>query len=99
MRKRRWWAKDHKVWTVDQWKGVIWSDESWFTVLVNDVFGQIIRKRESTKKSTIARLFRHSVMDWSAVSGLANIVKKIKILDTNSFKLLIFTSLKRVIVA
>ena len=30
------WAKDHKDWTIDQWKNVIWSDESWFNLFHND---------------------------------------------------------------
>ncbi|MDQ9577982.1 hypothetical protein, partial [Serratia marcescens] len=28
MQKRFVWAKKHKEWTLDQWKSVLWSDES-----------------------------------------------------------------------
>ena len=30
------WAKNHRTWTVDDWKNVIWSDESKFNVLNSD---------------------------------------------------------------
>ena len=33
-KKRLAWAKKHKQWTLDQWKSVLWSDESEF-----DIFG------------------------------------------------------------
>ena len=29
-------AKDHKDWTVEQWKHVLWSDESRYTLFQND---------------------------------------------------------------
>jgi hypothetical protein len=31
-RRKRWWD-DHKTWTSDEWKYVIWSDELSFTLL------------------------------------------------------------------
>ncbi|CAJ0957905.1 unnamed protein product [Ranitomeya imitator] len=30
--KRLFWAKEHKEWTLDQWKSVLWSDESKFEI-------------------------------------------------------------------
>jgi len=30
-RKRLQWANEHKTWTVDKWKNVIWADETAFT--------------------------------------------------------------------
>ncbi|KAL7874590.1 hypothetical protein SRHO_G00055600 [Serrasalmus rhombeus] len=30
--KRLVWAKEHKEWTLDQWKSVLWSDESKFEI-------------------------------------------------------------------
>ena len=32
-RKRLQWANEHKTWTVDKWKNVIWADETAFTLI------------------------------------------------------------------
>ena len=47
-KKRIVWAKKHKDWTLDQWKSVLWSDESKF-----EIFGSnrrvIMRHREGER--------------------------------------------------
>ena len=35
-RKRLAWANEHRTWTVDEWKHVIWSDETAFTLVGSD---------------------------------------------------------------
>ncbi|CAJ0945587.1 unnamed protein product [Ranitomeya imitator] len=46
--KRLVWAKEHKEWTLDQWKSVLWSDESKF-----EIFGSnhcvFVRRRKSER--------------------------------------------------
>ena len=44
MKKRIRWAHKHANWTAEQWSGIIWSDESWFTVTGNDGDARVIRK-------------------------------------------------------
>lgn len=43
-KKRLRWAKEHDNWTEEQWRGVVWSDESHFTVEGNDGEARVIRK-------------------------------------------------------
>lgn len=38
------WAKERVNWTVDQWRGVVWSDESRFTIEGSDGDKRVIRK-------------------------------------------------------
>ncbi|CEG80061.1 hypothetical protein RMATCC62417_14446 [Rhizopus microsporus] len=44
MKKRLRWVQEHVNWTDEQWSGVIWSDESRFTVTGNDGGARVIRK-------------------------------------------------------
>ncbi|KAG1442595.1 hypothetical protein G6F56_011000 [Rhizopus delemar] len=44
MKKRLRWAMEHVNWTEDQWKSVIWSDESRFSLNGNDADARVIRK-------------------------------------------------------
>ena len=41
------WAKNHVTWTDDQWRSVIWSDESKFTAGGHAGIPKVIRKRSS----------------------------------------------------
>ena len=43
-KKRRLFAKEHKNWTVEDWKRVMWSDESRFTLFQNDGRVRVWRK-------------------------------------------------------
>ncbi|CAJ0915678.1 unnamed protein product [Ranitomeya imitator] len=75
--KRLVWAKEHKEWTLDQWKSVLWSDESKF-----EIFGSnhrvFVRRRKGermdstclvpTVKHGRRRLSRKSVMVLSIFS-------------------------------
>ena len=66
-------AKEHLNWTVDQWKRVIWTDESSFQIGANVVKKKVWRRRfEKYKKSCIKASFksgRTSVMVWGAICG------------------------------
>lgn len=52
-KKRLRWVKEHDNWTEKQWRGVVWSDESHFTVEGNDGEARVIRKvcKRYTEKS------------------------------------------------
>ena len=66
-------AKEHLNWTVDQWKRVIWTDESSFQIGANVIKKKVWRRRsEKYKKSCIKASFksgRTSVMVWGAICG------------------------------
>lgn len=65
---RRYWAMEHKDWRVDQWKNMIWADESQFTVMEYNGFGKAIKKeRERYQKRYIMSTLKFgkgSVMFW-----------------------------------
>jgi transposase len=67
-RNRRHWAMEHKDWTLDQWKSVIWSDKSLFTVMGNDSFRKVIRKEGERYQERyimpIPNFGKGSVMVW-----------------------------------
>lgn len=71
-KKRLKFARDHLNWTADQWRQIIWSDESKFEVTVGDVRKKVIRnKDEAFHKDCIKRKvkFPGSVMIWGCMSA------------------------------
>lgn len=46
-KKRLKFAKDQENWTADQWREIIWSDESKFEVTIGDVRKKVIRNKDS----------------------------------------------------
>ena len=81
VKKRLKWAKEHRHWTIAQWKNVLWSDESKF-----EVFGTkrkiYVRRRKNEKflKDCIAPTVKHgggSIMVWGCFgnSHVGNLVK------------------------
>lgn len=72
-RKRLQWARTHQHWTVDQWKKVLWSDESKF-----EVFGTkrrvFVRRRpgERMKDQNVVQTLKHgggNIMVWGCFGG------------------------------
>lgn len=65
------WARSHQNWTVDDWKKVLWSDESRFNLHASDG-RRMVRRRvgESLHPDCIERTTKHpsSVMIWSCFS-------------------------------
>jgi len=66
-------AKKHKDWTLDQWKYVLWSDESKFAI-----FGSnrrvLVRRREGERmvSACVVPTVKHgggSVMAWGGFAG------------------------------
>lgn len=79
--KRLQWAKLHRNWTINEWKNVLWSDESKF-----EVFGQkrrIFVRRSAQEKmlpDCIAPTVKHgggSVLVWGCFSlaGMGDLIK------------------------
>jgi transposase len=67
-KRRLAWAKDKVDWTNEQWRSVIWSDESRFTVMGNDGGVRVLRKvneryEERHIVSTV-KFGKGSVMIW-----------------------------------
>jgi transposase len=79
LKKRLQFAKDHKDWTVEQWKRVMWSDESRFTLFQNDGRVRVRREpHEALDPSCIAPTVQASggsVMIWGCFtwSGLGSV--------------------------
>lgn len=78
--KRRFqWAKDHAGWTVEQWKSVLWSDESKFNIFGTDGISYIRRKTgERLKRKNLLPTVKHgggNIMVWGCMSwkGLGNL--------------------------
>lgn len=71
-RNRKMWCRSHKTWTMDQWKKVIWSDESCFTLFPTS--GRVyVWRTPSQAYDTDCLLPRvkhggGSVMIWAAIS-------------------------------
>ena len=72
-KKRFVWAKKHKEWTLDQWKSVLWSDESKF-----EIFGSTCcvfvwrRKGERMVSTCMVPTVKHrggGVMVWGCFAG------------------------------
>lgn len=80
-RKRLLFAQMHEDWTIEQWKSVLWTDESKFELLGNRRRQNVRRKvGESHKEQCIAPSFKHgggSVMVWGGFSydGVGDLVK------------------------
>ena len=73
VRRRLVFAREHKDWTVEDWKNVIFSDESLFQLFCG-AKRLIVRRRvgEKFKKDCIAPTVKHdggSVMIWGSISG------------------------------
>jgi hypothetical protein len=71
-RKRLAWARAHRNWTLEQWRKVIFSDESTFTI--NSHAGNVhVRRREGEefRPECILKTAKHpkSVMVWSCMSA------------------------------
>ena len=65
------WAKDYKDWTTDQWKNVIWSDESRFNLFHNDDRSFVRRKSgEEYHPDCLQKTVKHpvSVMIWGCIN-------------------------------
>lgn len=72
-KKRLAWAKAHKNWTFDQWKTVLWSDESKFDLFAGNRRQYVRRMHtESAADSCIVPTVKHgggSVMVWGCFGG------------------------------
>ncbi|KAL6467397.1 hypothetical protein MHYP_G00252010 [Metynnis hypsauchen] len=71
--KRFVWAKKHKEWTLDQWKSVLWSDESKFEIFGSNrrVFVRR-RKGERMDSTCLVPTVKHgggAVMVWGCFAG------------------------------
>ena len=71
--KRFVWAKKHKEWTLDQWKSVLWSDESKFEIFGSNrrVFVRR-RKGEQMDSTCLVPTVKHGgrgVMVWGSFVG------------------------------
>ncbi|XP_073531794.1 mRNA-capping enzyme isoform X3 [Phyllobates terribilis] len=71
--KRLVWAKEHKEWTLDQWKSVLWSDESQFEIFGSNhrVFVRR-RKGERMDSTCLVPTVKHGgggVMVWGCFAG------------------------------
>ena len=73
MKKRLAWAKKHEQWTLDQWKSVLWSDESKF-----EIFGSnrciFVRRRvgERMISACVVPTVKHGgrgVIVWACFAG------------------------------
>lgn len=65
-------AQKHRNWTADQWRRIIWSDESKFEVTVGDERSKVIREKgEAFHKDCLKRKvkFPASVMIWGCMSA------------------------------
>lgn len=71
-KKRLKFARDHLNWTSDQWRSIIWSDESKFEVTVGDERKKVVRnKHEAFHTDCIKRKvkFPASLMIWGCMSA------------------------------
>lgn len=65
-------AKEHRNWTADQWRRIIWSDESKFDVTVGDERSKVIREKgEAFHNDCLKRKvkFPASLMIWGCMSA------------------------------
>lgn len=71
-KKRFKFARDHENWTSDQWRSIIWSDESKFEVTVGDERKKVVRnKHEAFHPDCLKRKvkFPASLMIWGCMSA------------------------------
>jgi transposase len=79
VRRRLEWARAHVNWTVDQWKTVLWSDETKVNLFGSDGINKIWRKRgERLRKKNLLPTVKHgggSIMVWGCFNwkGVGNI--------------------------
>jgi hypothetical protein len=70
--KRLRWAKDHENWTCEDWRNIIWSDESRFCVSFGDGGSKVWRKsvEELLPRCTIPTVkFPASCMMWGSITA------------------------------
>lgn len=90
-RKRLQWAREHKSWTLDQWRKVFWTDESKF-----ELFGtrrrMYVRRQvgERVNDNCLSYSVKHgegSVMIWGAFGGgkVSNLVQIKSIMDKKMY--------------
>lgn len=69
---RKKWCRDHKTWTIDDWKNVVWSDESSFTLFPTNGRVYVWRTpKEAYDPDCLLPTVKHgggSVMIWAAIS-------------------------------
>lgn len=95
-RKRLIWAKEHSLWTVDDWKKVLWSDESKFMIFGTKRNVYVRRKvNESHLKSCIVPTVKHdggSVMVWGCFGNnrVGDIVKIDGIMKKEDYRKMLY---------
>ncbi|KAF0046089.1 hypothetical protein F2P81_002618 [Scophthalmus maximus] len=71
--KRLVWAKEHKEWTLDQWKSLLWSDESKFEIFGSNHCVFVRRRKGERMDSTcLVPTVKHGgggVMVWGCFAG------------------------------
>lgn len=69
---RKKWCHDHKTWTINDWKNVVWSDESSFTLFSTNGRVYVWRTpKEAYDPDCLLPTVKHgsgSVMVWAAIS-------------------------------
>ena len=63
------WAKDHRDWTEDMWKKVVWSDESKFNLFHSDVRTYIRRRLSEELNEGTVKHGGGSVMMYGCICG------------------------------
>lgn len=64
------WARNYRFWTQEQWRSVIWSDESKFDVCVGDTRKRVLRTaKEAYHNDCLVKKvkFPKSVMVWGCM--------------------------------
>jgi 23S rRNA-/tRNA-specific pseudouridylate synthase len=71
-KRRRQWCHNHKTWSIDEWKTVIWSDESCLTLFPTTGRVHVWRTpAQAYERDCLLPTVNHgggSVMVWAAVS-------------------------------
>ncbi len=71
MKKRLAFARSHREWTVDQWKNVVWSDESTFRIMASHCAHVIRPRGHRYDHRYTVKTVKHSpsVIVWDCFSG------------------------------